>query len=468
MAPDDIQNLTWFANTTIRLGKKDEAVNALRCATQLAADQPEYFIQLAHLEWQIGDFGAARQTLQMLTAMDCVTGEHLRQAAILFHKLGDSRSSLNSLEQAIHLDTDNKQQLYLEAAYLNQKMGRFEDALKSVQNALESDSSQLFVYVFQSDLLAALHRYDAAVACLEHALKLWETLHTEQRAETTYEQDHDHDHDNTGILPEVWISELEKRSSIHIRFAGLLRERNDLTEALDHSIQALAICPESLELRYFAADLASAMLRMEEAAGLATIPEEHEHISDDGGNIIADEDLDAWLALVCLRAEIAFNKGEEVLAGRLIQQAIAVAPANPRVIAAQSRLLARWGDFEMANEYFVRAVTNYQHETGSLNIESASRKPEQYCPLKGYDDRWQLWLSEAALELNRWQKAMQFMTSYTSEMPFEPRASLLTAKIYIIQAEQRRIRNELNCVNHTPQDTVLDEANYEKSEDTAC
>ena len=86
------------------------------------------------------------------------------------------------------------------------------------------------------------------------------------------------------------------------------------------------------------------------------------------------------------------------------------------MIAAQSRLLARWGDFEMANEYFVRAVTNYQHETGSLNLEPASRKPEQYRPLKGYDDRWQLWLSEAALELNRWQKAMQFMTSYTHEM----------------------------------------------------
>ena len=459
MAPDDIQNLTWFADTTIRLGKKDEAVNALRCATQLAADQPDYFIQLAHLEWQIGDFGAARQTLQMLVALDCVTAEHLRQAAILFHKLGDSRSSLNSLEQAIHLDTDNRQQLYLEAAYLNQKMGRFEDALKAVQNALESDVRQLFVYVFQSDLLAALHRYDAAVACLEHALKLWETLHAEQGVTEINEQDHN----NEEILPQVWISELEKRSSIHIRFAGLLRERNDLTEALEHSIQALAICPESLELRYFAADLASAMLRMEEAAELATIPEEHEHVSDDGENIISDENLDAWLALVCLRGEIAFNKGEEVLAGRLIQQAIAAAPANPRVIAAQSRLLARWGDFEMANEYFVRAVTNYQHETGSLSLEPASRKPEQYRPLQGYDDRWQLWLSEAALELNRWQKAMQFMASYTREMPFEPRASLLMAKIYIIQAEQKRIRAELNCVNHAPQENVLDETNYEKA-----
>ena len=458
MAPDDIQNLTWFAAASIRLGKKDEAVNALRCATQLAADQPEYFIQLARLEWQVGDFGATRQTLQMLVALDCVNAGHLQQAAILFHKLGDSRSSLNCLEQAIQLEPQDETSLYIESAYLNQKMGRFEEALKAIQKALESAPRKLFIYVFQSDLLAALHRYDAAVACLEHALKLRE----ESGSEAGPAEDNSRINSDE-ILPAVWISELEKLSAIHIRFAGLLREQNDLTQALDHSVKALVICPESLELRYFAADVASAMLRMEEAAELAAIPEEHTYFEGDEEKINIAEDLEAWVALVCLRAEIAFNNEEEVLAGRLIQKAILAAPENPRVIAAQCRLLARWGDYEMANEYFVRAVTNYQHETGSLNVEPASRKPVYYNPLKGCYDRWQLWLSEAALELNRWQKAMQFMELYIREMPYEPRATLLLARIYILQAEQKRLCDELNCVNHAPEDSALDETQYEKA-----
>ncbi len=460
MAPDDIQNLSWFADISIRLGKKEEAVNALRCATQLAADHPEYFIQLARLEWQVGDFGSARQTLQVLVSLDCVTADYLEQAAVLFHKLGDSRLSLASLEQAIQLDSGDQTTLYVEIAYLNQRVGRFEDALKALQKALESETRQLYLYVFQSDLLTTLHRYDAAVACLEHALKLKEELTSGE--DQLAGQSHSTNQEK-GIIPEVWIRELEKLSSIHIRFAGLLRERNDLSLALEHSVQALVICPESLELRYFAADVAGALLRMEEAAELATIPEEHEYFVEDQEEI-QKEELEAWIALTCLRAEIAFTEGEEILAGRLIQKAIATAPENPRVIAAQSRLLARWGDFEMANEYFIRAVTNYQHETGSLKTETQSRKTGQYKPLEGYYYRWQLWLSEAALELNRWQKAMQFMELYIREMPYEPRASLLLAKIYILQAEQKRICDEMNCVNHAPSENVLEESQYEKAD----
>ena len=459
MAPDDIQNLTWFADTTIRLGKKDEAVNALRCATQLAADQPEYFIQLARLEWQVGDFGAARQTLQMLAALDCANAQHLQQAAILFHKLGDSRSSLSCLEQAVGLDPEDEMRLQVEGAYLNHKMGRFEEALKNIQRALEFAPRLLFIYVFEADLLAALHRYDAAVACLEHALKLKEELESEESR-----QEDQGLIKGEEIIPAMWISELEKLSAIHIRFAGLLREQNDLAQALEHSVRALTICPESLELRYFAADVASAMLRMEEAADLAAIPEEHDAF-ENSEERVDQEELEVWVALVCLQAEIAFGKGEEVLAGRLVQKAMQVAPENPRVIAAQCRLLARWGDLEMANEYFVRAVTNYQHETGSLNLEPPSKKVWQQNQLTRFDDRWQLWLSETALELNRWQKAIQFMESYLREMPYEPRASLLLAKIYIVRAEQKRLCEELNCVNHAPEDSALDENHYEKAKE---
>lgn len=458
LAPDDLVVLKWFADVSVQLGKQEEAVKALRCATQLSPDLPETWLRLANLEFEVGDFSAARHTLQVLCNLDCVSADHLHEAACIYSQLGDSRMALSCIERSLEQGSKSKEKLLLEAAYLNERLKKPEEALKLLQKVIGMVSEVSFLHVFQSDILSSLGRLDASLASLEHALRLIEDqnqtngLNEAGLALVGASQQADQ-----RVFPVEWATDLQDLASIHIRFARLLQHEGELVRALNHCEQALTICPESLSLRYFAADIAWALLQIEKAVSLADLSELF--MEDDIQSFCSsadEQDKEAWIALNCLRAELAFEAGNEVLASQLIQAAIKIDPEHPRVMADQSILLGRWGDFETANEFFIRAMTRYQSD--ETNINSIQTMPS----LNEYFNHWQFWISTAALELCQWEKAQQCMEEYLELYPKEPRAYLQLAKILIIQGERIRICDELHCVNHAPNKNILSQETHKK------
>lgn len=446
LAPDDLDNLTWFSNIAIHVGEEKEAVHALQCATQLAPGLVSNWIELAALQLKIGDINNVISTLKTILDLDNISSDYLRKVAYMYLRLEDCSSALDCLNQAIKMDQDPSASLFYEVACVNISVCNPESALEALEKAIDIAPEESCLYVAKSDLLSHLNRPKAALACLEHAL----TLRDAQKDTQTCNFNNI---DMTmGVLPLRWFRSLHTIEDIHIRIGYLLRQTENITAAYHHLEQVLKLCPKNLFIRYTAADLASAMLH-HNIGEILSMPDPIE-----GEDEVQEE---AKVALLCLRAEIALESDEEVLAGRLISSALSIAPDNPRVMAAQARLLIRWGNLETANEYYNKAKNAYKHI-----IEGSNSIPE--LPFIGYDPLVELsatrdlWMSESALEHKHWDDALELIEKYVSENPYEPRAHLRLARMLVIRAERQRLCNDLMCKKHIPGFESLSEECYEE------
>ncbi|MBE0696039.1 MAG: tetratricopeptide repeat protein [Anaerolineaceae bacterium] len=424
MASDNVENLAWYAEFAACLGANQKAVAALERAVQINPQRPDLLVSLAQWQMSDGDLDAARNTLGLVKRMDDIRCANysaiLRRAAQMYLRMEDMNSALACFDSALAVEPTSEPGLYFEVAELHARLGSLETALELAQKAQENTPQGIPVFLLQSDLLAQLNRPQAALAVLEHALRII------QGSEGDVEQ-----------LSEEQRNQL---GDIHQRFSSLMLQEGNRPAALYHAEKAFELQPKQAGLGYFAADLAFSLLQNDRAGRIlaASLP-------DQGllPQVYLEQGKDG-LELLCLQIEASLTNGREAAAQEWVEGGWALAPNTPRLLAAEARLLTRRGNLVEARKAYDTA----------LQILKKEHSPEL--------ESQPLWLAEAALEAHAWKDAVAFLENYTLRHPGEARAQLGLARALVIAAEQQRLCEVLACTNHAPGAQVLSEERQTK------
>lgn len=435
LGPDNLQNLNWFADFVAPLGEVSKAREALECAVQLEPNRANQRIRLAQWQLATGDLRAARASLEALHEIDQVSSAELRQAAHTYMRMEDTGAALSCLEQALLQESYPSLDLLYEVACLYNRNGNVESALTTAQRALNdpvfsSREESIPLYLLQAELLTRLNRSQAALASLERALRIVQ---------------------GQGEGP-LQPAAKDSLCEIHQRFSNLLFQNGNIPEALHHMEKALELTPGHPGLRGRAAELAMALLQIDRAAKLVnTLPESAEEI--DPASSVSISALEAMLAdsqedgldLLSLQIEIALESGQDTGVERLIDAGLFHAPQHSRLLAAQARCLARQGDLTSARHLFDRL---HQEWVKKGNGKTAG-----------------LWLAEAALEAQRWEKTFSILDQYILAHPGEARGYFSLARALVLCAERQRTCEALDCQTNAPGAAALEDASRKKFAD---
>ncbi len=408
LAPDQVANLEWYAGLMERIGEAERGIHALETAGELDPQNVAILIKLAGMHIHSGNQSKAEAALLQALSMENVTPQDLRNVANAAMHLENQALALNALEKAVIIATNPSDELQYELAHLYQVSGEKEKALAAIQSALVIEPDRVDYYLLQADLQQESHRSQAALASLEHALRL---------QESTVGKD---------------IHEDKTLFEIHVRFANLLEKSGNLSSALYHAEKAISICNNVKGIRYLAVDLAARLLQNERAANLlAGIPQV---VEGSCFTIYTATNENDWQAgLSSYQALQAWNKGDLKQAGKFIEQGLAFKASDMRLLAVQAMLMNCQGDAEGVQKFLAEAFASLQISLGNGENRLDSRA---------------LAFGEAAAACFEWDAALQVFTEYLNQHPDEPLALLSYGRALVRAAEWQPIGRALAIQNH--------------------
>ena len=417
LAPDHLENLAWFADMMTRMGEPHEAIQALHTSTQLSPNTPSNWLKLAELHLKLNETEAACDDLEKLLAISDLDSKSLHLAARAYLVLNDQKSALNCLERVKSPDCG----VHLEMAYVALQTGELETGLKTIQDGAAQTPDEPAVYIVEADFLNGLKRYDAALACLEHALRLAESS---QEANLTRFEKWD-DMKERGIVTESWLHHIQTEEGIHDRLAQLFRQMGDFNSALHHAGLALEMNPNTYAIRLQTAELCEALMmqdRLERTVKDFEIPSSFEEIR------LIEEETHSLAQLIAMRAEMAYESGHVQDAQALLEKGLVLDADEPRLLAIQARLCAWQGEWKKA---------------AALLEKSGSRQG--------------IWLGKAALELYHWDLALRILEGMADRYPENLQAQFWFARGLSIAALARRTGQVLGLYTRLPGEHVLSE-----------
>ncbi|HMN58876.1 MAG TPA: tetratricopeptide repeat protein, partial [Anaerolinea sp.] len=306
IAPDDHQNLDWFAGVMMRLGKSNRAAEALRCAIELSPEQSELRVRFAQLAIENGNVQDAKDALRKLPELDNASPFVLRQAAFLHLRVQEPLEAIENLEKAVIVSDPPDAQLLFDLSKVYAENGRIDDAITTVQKIPEAQQG-VGQQVFYADLLAKQKRYQAAMLVIERALK--SILKSEV--------------DDDGQL-----------AGIYARTSKWSRELGNVASAFEQVEKALEYEPDDLNLRFLATNLAAAMLLNDKAGKYALLPFEavnHQNLEGVG------------MKLAALSGHLALENNQLEDAQSLYDVCAKIDPEDRWVQSLNARLLVRRG-----------------------------------------------------------------------------------------------------------------------------
>ncbi len=450
LAPDDLDTLSWFAGIAVELGEEYEAIDALTCATQLAPERPDYWLRLSGLLLQLGDLPAARSALESLVDLAGIEPGHLRQAAYAYLRMQDPVSALSCLRAAVDRSETPESSLLFETARLTLQNGDPDGAFETIQAAVERTPEDISLHVFQSDLLRVLSRPQAALACLERALKLKES--GEGRALG----------DEKKLHPSpatAWQEVLNDRAGIHARLALLLRELGNLPSALYHAQSALDLNPSETTFQWMVASLSEALLKRDGTAKLLEprgTGELNQHLFETRST---PQETEARVGMAALKAGHALAQGKDDRASTFLSQGLLEAPEHPHLLLLQARIFARQGDEQTAKVIYEKGLQLCKScASGSISYKSSLDLSKEYLRERA------LWVAQAAYDLQRWDEAVRWSEQAVQNDPFNPHAYLEQARILALCAERQNLCATLKCTRHAPGVQALSQERAEQFE----
>lgn len=438
MAPDDVDNLVWYANTMLNTGNREEALKTIRKASDGLSGNPGSLISLAALALEVNEQPAVRKSLMELSTLPNVSPDDLARAARIQIKLGDLASASENLSHAIkQADTTIPKWLF-ELACLQKSMGDLTTAQETVKQAITIDPLSKENWLLQADLFEEQGRHQSSLESLEKALSLAGEMKSAELNDIVEEL-------NTVFSRYRGISTAE----IHVRFSHLMYQIGNLTGALVHAEQALELESKNLSYRVQAARLAEALLLTDRALSLAVIPEEQMQITNlDESDTQEREDAAELLSLKANRfiEEHKLPEAEEVYL-----QICRFSPSGFIKENIEIRLAALNGRMdevkEIVDSHVVQHLLNNKRNKPSLRLSGIS-----------------IAALEAAMAVERWELALKLSAQIAGNHPLEPAAHLAYARTLVRTAEEFLLRKELGIQKHLPSSDILLEGNHNKFE----
>ncbi len=416
LAPDAIDNLLWYGDIMGRLGENEKGIQALKTAAQIAPQRVNIITSLANLYYNLGDRPGSEAVLMQAMTMETASSDDLLKAAEIARKLENDDLTLAALEKAASVNPEPSANLEYELARMYAQTHRVDKAIVSIQRAIDIHPEEEPYYLLQSDLQCELNRPQAALASLEHALRLHESREVEKNLD-----------ENIAGMDEGLFD-------IHLRFARLLEKTTNLSSALYHAEKAAQLGSKSSEARYQATELSYRLLQTDRAEKILneTGPNETTGFRADGSK---KADLQWNLALQTLAMEFAFNHGDLATAKKIIEKGLLARPDDRNLMAGQIRVLAAQNDYAQAEQLYAQLRDD-------IAADQAASTNEQTVKIGS------LLLAQAAADLFLWDDAFELWDAYLKQHPQEPLALFTMAKGLVSAGEWQLASEPLGVTRH--------------------
>jgi Tfp pilus assembly protein PilF len=427
------ENLAWFASQVARLsGNKrteifnaggviskevvTEALSALEKAIQLAPTRTDLLLQLGNFQASLGEQASAQATFASLASLDYATIEDLLSASGYLSTIGDHPAAIVCLERSISLDQAAKVEhdpaLYTRLAQEYMESHDPASAIHTLDRALEILPGESSLVSLKVEILLELGQPAEALGAIQAALEM-----------------------GSGKQGEAVL--LLLAAAIH-------RSMGDFPASLARARQAGALLVPAaghagtvslpVQSRAQLAELYRALLQPEQAYQIlqAEPMPEHKHFS-------SEQD---YIDFVLLQVELALETGENIHPDIQKIKLDASHPCFSRLMAINSRLLNKAGNYRQAEQLFQLAYPKIvEHEPPATSLPWSATHTIYLA---------QVAVIEAAQDLGLWDQALTCARQMAESAPLEPLSHLYLGRGLVLRAEFSHLCEAFGAARHLP------------------
>ena len=425
LAPQDLDNILWYAKFQMDAGHPEAAIKALKETLVIQPDQPSLKLWLTRAQLALGEIDAAESNLVSVIDGSAASSSESQEAAYLSIRLNNFNLAIKAFEKAIQNAASFSPVMVMDlaAAYTSQNQRR--EALES----LDLDGEVFYQYpelaLLKADILDYLGQYGPALAALQ-------TVQTVAEEQLAANPERLNAYAKSPLLYPVDFS----LAGFHYRLGQLNRALGNPEEALQNLEAAFEKDPDSSKIRLALAETRTLNMDFDSAYDLVRdIP-------------LEQKDQDS-LDLSCLKSELvgyltpetSFNSAEALTSGLV---------TYPRLLALQSRTAAAMGEPDVARTYLDEAHKAFFENTNpstTINVAAISR---QMMTLIG--------MAEAALTLGNLILATNLFKQAQAMLPDQALLNWRWATGLMLAAEAQRKAAILSITDHAPGSECLSPA----------
>jgi tetratricopeptide (TPR) repeat protein len=493
LAPNDLENLVWFANFTKELKDHHQtilpqaqtaSIAALQKAVELAPQRGDLWVALGELQMQTQDTESARQSFKHLAPdqhpgliLDC-TNIDLYVAGKNLNLLGDPASAIVCLEEALQNKpgvVERKSQtasspeptlldLLKELASTYQQAGHVEKALLTYDQALAIEPTDVGLHLSKTSLLLEASAQNDQVfnnqSFLTHAIE-------------SLEKAIERNPDQPQLLLFLGI--------LHRTYGNLslaLKNINRLVHLLQNqpageSGKSQANEPEPISLQAalaYAYELSCAMLQTEKAHQYLSDPhsgQEDFAFSSDPSLTPGGLAYPCILDYICQQAQIALENGNDPIGADILSRVLEFTINDPRVLALQARLNYHHGDSQAALSLLNSAMEIAQEDHPTTQPASCIEQSINKLAKNQFNTSIFRYIANAAKELSQWEMAYKCLEYVATIAPQEPQSYLDLARLVVERAEYQKLCQELGVLRHAPGVNSIEQKAYQRFQKSA-
>jgi tetratricopeptide (TPR) repeat protein len=437
IAPQDLNNILWYAKFKTKTNQPTEAVRALKAALQINPQQIELELWLAKTLISAGSMEEAHQTISGFISSAEPNAELLHQAAYVCVHLNDLGLSTQALEKSLNKTTSFNSIRLMDLAMIY----TFRDEHKKALDLLDIDQTYLLehpeIAMLKSDLLCNLGHYDLARQTL-------------QFIESQIEGDEENEVKSAvdrHPSPLLYTQDFSPKG-FHFRYALVERILGDFTGAQKHFSIAQKMDPNDIRLRNIHVE--TAMMNLEFIPALA-LAEEVEQSS-----LLNQANTSDAVDLVCSQVEILLYQDETVGAQKQLSKISTAGAAYPRFLATASRIAILEGEIDLAQERLNQAVTAYQQEFGDLQSQTLAVIFRKLANLNS--------IAEASLALGDHCSAIETWKEISKMIDTQPLFNWRLLSALVTAAEFQRVSEILSITAHSQGKVYLSKEHHQMAE----
>ena len=432
LAPQELNNILWYANFKTSINEPSEAVKAIQEALQLNPDRVEMKLWLAKAQLATGSKLEAEKTLKDLILESEPDLKTLHQAAYTAAQLGKLDLAVSALETGNQKQENASPLLMMDLAEIYSR----QDQLKKALDVLKCDQPTLENFpqigLLKSEVLITLGQFGAAYVVLKEIEDIVKGDVKEKLKPINLKEQspflYTYDFSEEGFYRQL--------GQVSLALGHFKESQENLTKAFE-------IDSKNFKNRNALAQSYFMTLNYDEVIELS------EALSLDPENVYCK--MPCCIDLLCSQVETYILQEKIEEATSRIMDSRTNETATPRLLAIHSQLAVHTGDISQAEEYLHQAIEKYQQTLecyDSLALEITFRK---HLTLSS--------IGEAARMLNDYKMAAKYHQSSFEILQDQPRENFFFAKTLVKAAELQRAAELLTIDNHAPGKEFLTEIN---------
>ncbi len=433
--PKDPDNLIWYAEFCTRSHDLHEALSTLDAIIKIQPDNVDLRIKLGAMQIQVGEIEIAKATFKKLAGEIKLTSAQYQQIATQMAAQKEYQEAIGYLRLGIQEYPQTSLPLLMDLVQNEQKMGDLPSALNTLETAIGLDPQNRLLQIVKADMLAFGGSADEAIITLEQVNQLAETS------------------------PDDPALNLEQRHGILLRLAYLYRKTGAIQKAVEIAELCLQEYPGESEVTYLLADIAFHQLNFEKSRALL----------DKSGILLEPQSQLVEMASI-LRSAIELAEGNSNAAGS----------------AYQSRNLnSRWYLWKSAldiltsseDQLDLKTLSSVQNELNGLTLvevdhllpardKHQNKLPDvpTYDPLSSSPLLGTI-IADAAALTGSYETAHLLFDQLRDRYPYEIYPVFAISKLYVKQAEEYRLADQLHLRHHLPPSDSLSVGSFETFEE---